>query len=174
MVIKLINFQYSRLIALSGLLLCMIVLCAINSQNSVFAQNSSSIMPDLKTFFSDAIFPNSYPSTDFANVDDRSHGSKVGSDAQDTTKAEVETTTAPQEVETTTAPQGDETTTAPQGDETTTAPQGDETTTAPQGDETTTAPQGDETTTAAEEEVELTKKLANEALFESGIIGLGF
>ena len=126
---KLINFQYSRLMALSGLLLCMIVLCAINSQNSVFAQNSSSTMPDLKTFFNDAIFPNSYPSTDFANVDDRSHGPKVGSDAQGMAKAE---------------------------------------------DETTTAPQEDETTTAAEEEVELTKKRTNEALLESGIIGLGF
>jgi hypothetical protein len=151
--------------ALSGLLLCMIVLCAINSQNSVFAQNSSSTMPDLKTFFNDAIFPNSYPSTDFANVDDRSHGPKVGSDAQGMTKGEDETTTAPQE---------DETTTAPQEDETTTAPQEDETTTAPQVDETTTAPQVDETTTAAEEEVEVTMKQTNEALFESGIFGLGF
>jgi hypothetical protein len=138
MVMKLINFQYSRLMALSGLLLCLIVLCAINSQNSVFAQNSKSITPDLRTFFSDAIFPNSYPSsTDFANVDDRPHGSKVGNDVQSPTKAE------------------------------------DQTTTAPQVDETTTAPQVDETTTASEE-VEITKKRVNEALFDSGIFGLGF
>jgi cytoskeletal protein RodZ len=143
--------------ALSGLLLCLIMLCASNSQNSVFAQNSKSITPDLKTFFNDAIFPNSYPSTDFANVDDRSHGSKVGSDAQGPTKTVDETTTAPQEDETTTAPQEDETTTAPQEDETTTAPQVDET-----------------TTSAAEKEVEVTMKQTNEALFESGIFGLGF
>jgi hypothetical protein len=142
--------------ALSGLLLCLIMLCASNSQNSVFAQNSKSITPELKTFFNDAIFPNSSPSTDFSNVDDRSHGSKVGSDAQGHIKTE------------------DETTTAPQVDETTTAPQVDETTTAPQVDETTTAPQVDETTTAAEEEVEVTMKQTNEALFESGIFGLGF
>ena len=129
MVKKLINFQYPKLMALSGLLFCMIVLCASNSQNSAFAQNSSSIMPDLRTFFSDAIFPNSYSNTDSANIDDRSHSSKVSSDAQGTTKAE---------------------------------------------DETTTAPQVDETTTSAEEEIEVTKKQANEALFESGIIGLGF
>ncbi len=109
---KLINIQYSRLMALLGLLLCLITLCALNSQNSVFAQNSKSITPDLKTFFNDAIFPNSYPSTDSANVDDRSHGSKIDSDAQGMTKAEDETTTAPQEDETTTAPQEDETTTA--------------------------------------------------------------
>ena len=89
--------------ALSGLLLCMIVLCAVNSHDSVFAQNSSSIAPDLKTFFNDAIFPNSYPSTDSAKIDDRSHGSKIDSDAQGMTKAEDETTTAPQEDETTTA-----------------------------------------------------------------------
>jgi cytoskeletal protein RodZ len=146
MVMKLINFQYSRLMALSGLLLCLIVLCAINSQNSVLAQNSKSLTPDLRTFFSDAIFPNSYPSTDFANVDDRPHGSKAGNDAQGPTKA---------------------------GDETTTAPQVDETTTAPQVDETTTAPQVDETTTASDE-VEVTKKRVNEALFDSGIFGLGF
>jgi predicted nucleic acid-binding Zn-ribbon protein len=95
-------------------------------------------MPELKTFFNDAIFPNSYPSTDFAKVDDRSHDSKIDSDAQGMTKAE------------------------------------DETTTAPQVDETTTAPQIDETTTAAEEEVEVTMKQTNEALFESGIFGLGF
>jgi glucan-binding YG repeat protein len=90
----------------------MIVLCAVNSHDSVFAQNSSSIAPDLKTFFNDAIFPNSYPSTDSAKIDDRSHGSKIDSDAQGMTKAEDETTTAPQEDETTTAPQEDETTTA--------------------------------------------------------------
>jgi cytoskeletal protein RodZ len=138
MVMKLINIQYSRLMALSGLLLCLIMLCASNSQNSVFAQNSKSITPDLKTFFNDAIFPNSYPSTDFANVDDRSHGSKVGSDAHGPTKTVDETTTTPQE------------------------------------DETTTTPQEDETTSAAEEEVEVTMKQANEALFESGIFGLGF
>ncbi len=93
---KLIIVQYPRLMVLSGLLLCTIVLCSINSPNSVSAQNSSSITPDLKIFFNDAIFPNSYPSTDFANVDDRSHGSK-GGDAQGTTKAEDETTTAPEE-----------------------------------------------------------------------------
>ena len=81
--------------ALSGLLLCMIVLCAINSQNSAFAKSSSSIKPDLKLFFNDAIFPNSYPSNDFANTD-RSHSSEVGSDTQGSTKAEDETTTAPQ------------------------------------------------------------------------------
>jgi hypothetical protein len=114
MVINLIIIQYPRLMAISGLLLCMIVLWAINSVNTVFAQNSSSIMPDLKTFFNDAIFPNSNPSTDFANVDDRFHGSKVGSDAQGTTKAEDETTTTAPEVDktTTTAPELDETTTA--------------------------------------------------------------
>jgi cytoskeletal protein RodZ len=143
---KLISIQYSRLMVLSGLL-CLIMLCASNSQNSVFAQNGKSITPDLKTFFNDAIFPNSSPSTDFSNVDDRSHGSKVGSDAQGHIKTE---------------------------DETTTAPQVDETTTAPQVDETTTAPQVDETTTAAEEEVEVTMKQTNEALVESGIFGLGF
>jgi hypothetical protein len=132
--------------ALSGLLLCLIMLYASNSQNSVFAQNSKSITPDLKTFFNDAIFPNSYPSTDFGNVNDRSHGSKVGSDAQGPTKAE------------------DETNTAPQVDETNTAPQVDETNTAPQVDETNTAP----------EEVEITKKKVNEALFDSGIFGLEF
>jgi len=114
--------------ALSGSLLCMIVLCAINSQNSVFAQNNSS-MPDLKTFFSDAIFPNSYPSTGNGNVGDRSDGAKGGSDAQDTTKAV---------------------------------------------DETTTATEVDETTTATEEEIEVTKKRVNEALFESGVFGLDF
>ena len=102
---KLINIQYPRLMAISGLLLCTIVLCTGNSQDSVFAQNSSSVTPDLKTFFSDAIFPNTYPSTDVANADDRSHGSKVGSDAQSTAKAEDETTTAPEEDETTTAPE---------------------------------------------------------------------
>jgi hypothetical protein len=133
--------------ALSGLLLCLIMLCASNSPNSVFAQDSKSITPDLKTFFNDAIFPNSYPSTDFTNVEDRTHSSKVGNDAQGPTKTE---------------------------DETTTPPQVDETTTTPQVDETTTADEVDETTTAAEEEVEVTKKQANEALFESGIFGLGF
>jgi hypothetical protein len=153
---KLIDVQYPRLMALSGLLLCTFVLCAINSQNSVSAQNSTSITPDLKIFFSDAIFPNSYPSTDNGNVGDRSDGSKGGSDAQDMTKAV------------------DETTTAPEVDETTTAPEVDETTTAPEVDETTTAPEVDETTTASEEEIEVTKKRVNEALFESGIFGLDF
>jgi len=144
---KLINVQYPRLMALSGLLLCTIVLCAINSQNSVFAQNSSSIESDLKIFFSDAIFPNSYPSTDFSNVDDRSLGSKGGSDAQGTTTAE---------------------------DETTSAPEVGETTSAPEVGETTSAPEVGETTSATDEEIEVTKERVSEALSASGIFGLEF
>jgi hypothetical protein len=98
--------------AISGLLLCMIVLWAINSVNTVFAQNSNSITPDFKTFFSDAIFPDSDSSADFGNVDDRTHGSKVGRDAQVPTNVEDETTTAPEVDETTTAPEVDETNSA--------------------------------------------------------------
>jgi cytoskeletal protein RodZ len=120
---KLINIQYSRLGALSVLLLCTIVLSAINSQNSVFARDSSSIESDLKIFGTDAIFPNSYPSTDHSNVDDRSPGSKDGSDAQGTTKAEYETATTPEVDETATTPEVDETATTPEVDETTTTPE---------------------------------------------------
>ena len=99
---KLINIQYSRLGTLSVLLLCTIVLCTINSQDSVFAQHSSSIEQDIKIFGTDAILPNTYPSTDHSGVDDRSLGSKGGSDAQDTTQAEDEITTTAEEDEITT------------------------------------------------------------------------
>ena len=99
---KLINIQYSRLGAVSVLLLCTIVLCTIDSQNSVFAQHSSSIERDLKIFGTDAILPHTYPSTDHSGVDDRTHGSKGGSDAQGTTQAEDERTTTPEEDERTT------------------------------------------------------------------------
>jgi hypothetical protein len=145
MVINLINIQYPRLMAISGLLLCMIVLWTINSVNTVFAQNSNPITPDFKTFFSDAIFPDSDSSADFGNVDDRTHSPKVGRDAQVPTSAE---------------------------DETTTAPEVDETTTAPEVDESTTAPEVDETTSATEEKMQEAEKRANDALFESAIFGL--
>jgi hypothetical protein len=154
MVINLINIQYPRLMAISGLLLCMIVLWTINSVNTVFAQNSNPITPDFKTFFSDAIFPDSDSSADFGNVDDRTHSPKVGRDAQVPTNAE------------------DETTTAPEVDETTTAPEVDESTTAPEVDESTTAPEVDETTSATEEKMQEAEKRANDALFESAIFGL--
>jgi hypothetical protein len=91
---KLINFQYFRLGELLVLLLCTIVLCTINSQNSVSAQHSSSIEQDLKIFGTDAILPNTYPSTDHSGVDDRSHGSKGGSDAQGTNQEDEITTPA--------------------------------------------------------------------------------
>jgi hypothetical protein len=88
-------------VASSVLLLCTFVLLAIGSQNSVFAQNSNSTTPDL-LFFSDAIFPNSIPTTD--NVGDRSDVSEGGNDTQGMTEAEDETTTASEaEDETTTA-----------------------------------------------------------------------
>jgi hypothetical protein len=140
--------------AISGLLLCMIVLWAINSVNTVSAQNSNSITPDFKTFFSDAIFPDSDSSADFGNIEDQTHVSKVGRDAQGPTNAE------------------DETTTASEVDETTTTPEVDETTTASEVDETTTTPEVDETTTATEEKMQEAEKRANDALFESAIFGL--
>jgi|GEM_PF-6724760 hypothetical protein len=149
---ELINFQYFKLGALSGLLLCTIVLSAINSQNSVFARNSSSIESDLKIFGTDAIFPNNYPSTDHSNVDDRSPGSNDGSDAPGTTKAE------------------DETATTPEVDETATTPEVDETATTPEVDETATTPEVDETATTAEEELDK----VSDALSASGIFGLEF
>ena len=142
---ELINFQYSRLGALSVLLLCTIVLCTINSQNSVFAQHSSSIEQDLKIFGTDAILPNTYPSTDHSSVDDRTHGSKGGSDAQGMTQAEDERTTTAEE---------------------------DERTTTAEEDERTTTAEEDERTTTAEEEIEVTKNSVNDDLFESGIFGL--
>jgi hypothetical protein len=144
---KLRNVQNLKFGALSGFLLLSTVVLGIGyeNENSVSAQNSTSITPDLKIFFSDAIFPNSYSRADFADVDDRSLGSKGGSDAQSTTTAE---------------------------DETINAPKVDETTSAHEVDETTTATEVDETTTATEEKMQEAEKRANEALFESAIFGL--
>ena len=178
---ELINVQYFKLGALSGLLLCTIVLCAINSQNSVFAQHSSSIEQDLKIFGTDAILPNTYPGTDHSGVDDRTHGSKGGSDAQGTTQAEDERTTPAEEDERTTPAEEDESTTPAEEDESTTPVEEDESTTPAEEDESTTPAEEDESTTPAEEdesttpveeEIEGTWNSTNDSLNESGIFGL--
>jgi hypothetical protein len=111
----------------------------------VFAQHSSSIEQDLKIFGTDAILPNTYPSTDHSGVDDRSHGSKGGSDAQGTNQAENESTTPVEE---------------------------DESTTPVEEDESTTPVEEDESTTPVEEEIEGTWNSTNDSLNESGIFGL--
>lgn len=104
---KLINVKYFRLGAVSGLLLlCTIMLGTSNdSQNSLFAQDSSSVVPDIETSGVDRVFPTTSPSADYGETNDGSIDSSSSNgdrESQSTTQEEDETSTASEEDETST------------------------------------------------------------------------